>query len=233
MTDGFPNKPRILRGAFVEFGLTIPPLVVVFQFNPLQLTRSRSLTFAAPAAETGGSAAPLRTIRQFHGTFSDLTELQKQQMVTVQEQSIGFDLRLDATDRLDEEDAITENFGIGPQIATLELMVHPKSESLVGGALAKLLGRPDGFSFTRSANPPLILFVFGRKRVLPVNINSMTITETEFSSDLNPVRATVGVNLTVIEGKSVPYLYSKAMTEAMSALNLAGIADVANVVIPG
>jgi hypothetical protein len=233
MTDGFPNKPRILRGAFVEFGLTIPPLVVVFQFNPLQLTRSRSLTFAAPAADTGGSSAPMRTIRQFHGTFSDLTDLQKQQLVTVQEQSIGFDLRLDATDRLNEEDAITENFGIAPQIATLELMVHPKAESLLGGALAKLLGRPDGFSFTRSANPPLVLFVFGRKRVLPVNINSMTITETEFSADLNPVRATVGVNLTVIEGRSVPYLYSKAMTEAMSALNLAGIADVANVVFPG
>ena len=30
MTDGFPNKPRILRGAFVEFGLSLPPLVVFF-----------------------------------------------------------------------------------------------------------------------------------------------------------------------------------------------------------
>jgi hypothetical protein len=233
MTDGLPNRPRILRGAFVEFGLTIPPLMVVFQFNPLQLTRSRTLSFAAPAADTAGSAAPQRTIRQFHGTFSDLTDLREQQLVTVQEQSIGFDLRLDASDRLDEEDALTEDLGIAPQIATLELMVQPKSESLVGGALATLLGRPDGFSFTRSANPPLILFVFGRKRVLPVNVNSMTITETEFSADLDPVRATVGVNLTVIEGRSVPYLYSRAMTEAMSALNLAGIADVANVVLPG
>ena len=44
----------------------------------------------------------------------------------------------------------------------------------------------------------------------------MNITETEFSTDLNPVRATVAVSLTVIEGKSVPYLYSKAMVEAMS-----------------
>ena len=78
-----------------------------------------------------------------------------------------------------------------------------------------------------------MLFVFGRKRVLPVNITSMNITETEFSPDLNPVRATVAVSLTVIEGKSVPYLYSKAMTEAMSALNLANITDAANVVIPG
>ena len=78
-----------------------------------------------------------------------------------------------------------------------------------------------------------MLFIFGRKRVLPVNINSLNITETEFSTDLNPIRATVAVNLTVIEGKNVPYSYSKAMTEAMSVLNLANLTDVANVVLPG
>jgi hypothetical protein len=239
MSDGFPNKPRILRGAFVEFGLSLPPLFVVFQFNPVQLTRNRGLTFSFPGtpsqpAAGGGQApaAPPRTLRQFHGDFSNLLDLQKQQLVTVQEQTIGFDIRLDATDRLDEGDTITEQFGIAPQLSTLELMVYPKEESLLGAAVSALLGKPKGFSFTRGANPPLVLFVFGRKRVLPVNINSMNITETEFSTDLNPIRATVAVNLTVIEGKSVPYLYSKAMTEAMSVLNLANIADIANVAVP-
>jgi hypothetical protein len=240
MPDGFPNKPKILRGAFVEFGLSLPPLVVVFQFNPLQLTRNRSLTFTVPnpPPPPPGSAAPVsqtqtRTLRQFHGLFSNLLDLQKQQLVTVQEQSINFDIRLDATDKLNDRDTITEQFGIAPQIATLELMVYPKDESLLGAVVSALLGKPQGFSFTRGANPPLILFIFGRKRVLPVNINSMNITETEFSTDLNPIRATVAVNLTVIEGKSVPYLYSKAMTEAMSLLNLANIASIANVVVPG
>jgi hypothetical protein len=238
VSDGFPNKPKILRGAFVEFGLSLPPLVVVFQFNPLQLTRNRGLTFAVPnppatKGTAAASAAPRRTLREYHGQFSSLLDLQKQQLVTVQEQTIGFELRLDATDKLDAEDTITEQFGIAPQISTLELMTYPKDESLIGGALATLLQKPDGFSFTRSANPPLILFIFGRKRVLPVNINSLNVTETEFSADLNPIRATVAVSLTVIEGKSVPYVYSKAMTEAMSALNLANLADIANVVVPG
>jgi hypothetical protein len=240
MSDGFPNKPKILRGAFVEFGLSLPPLVVVFQFNPLQLTRNRSLTYAVPnppAPPKGGapaaSVAQTRTLRQFHGQVSDLLDLQKQQVVTVQEQTIGFDIRLDATDRLNDRDTITQQFGIAPQLATLELMVYPKEESLLGQLVSTLLGKPEGFSFTRGANPPLILFIWGRKRVLPVNINSMNITETEFSTDLNPIRATVAVNLTVIEGKSLPYLYSKAMTEVMSVLNLANITDVANVVIPG
>jgi hypothetical protein len=240
MTDGFPNKPRILRGAFVEFGLSLPPLFVAFQFNPVQLSRNRSLTFTFPGAPDPSApgagaapAAPPRTLRQFHATIPDLIDLQKQQLVTVQEQTIGFEIRLDATDRLDNGDTITEQFGIAPQLSTLELMMYPKDENQVGAAVTALLGDPPGFSFTRNANPPMILLVFGRKRVLPVNINSMNVTETEFSTDLNPIRATVAVNLTVIEGKSVPFLYSKAMTEAMSALNLANIADIADLAIPG
>jgi hypothetical protein len=236
MSDGFPNKPKILRGAFVEFGLSLPPLVVVFQFNPLQVTRNRGLTYSFPGASAAAGAqapaVPQRTLRQFHGEFSNLLDLQKQQLVTVQEQVIGFDIRLDASDKLNEGDAITEQFGIAPQISTLELMVHPKAESLLGAAVGALLGKPRGFSFTRSPNPPLVLLVFGRKRVLPVNINSMNITETEFSTDLNPIRATVAVSLTVIEGRSVPYMYSKAMTEVMSMVNLANISDIANVVVP-
>jgi hypothetical protein len=225
MPDGFPNKPKILRGAFVEFGLSLPPLVVVFQFNPVQLTRNRSLSFARPAAAKTGN------LREFHGPFKNLLDLQKQQLVTVQEQSINFDIRLDATDRLDEGNTIAEQFGIAPQIATLEQMVYPKDESLIGEVLSLL--SPKAFSFTRRANPPLILFIFGRKRVLPVNINSLNITETEFATDLNPIRASVAVSLTVIEGKSVPYLYSKALIEAMSVLNLANIPDIENVMIPG
>jgi len=239
MSDGFPNKPRILRGAFVEFGLSLPPLAVVFQFNPLQLTRNRSLTFTAPntqnpvPGQAGQAAAPQRTLRQFHGQFSNLLDLQKEQLVTVQEQTIGFDIRLDASDKLDAGDPVTEQFGIAPQIATLELMVYPKDESVLVGVLSTLLGKSAGFSFTRSANPPLILFIFGRKRVLPVNITSMNITETEFSADLNPIRASIAVSLTVIEGKSVPYLYSKAMTEAMSTVNLVNITDIGNIMLPG
>lgn len=234
MTDGFPNKPKILRGAFVEFGLSLPPLVVVFQFNPVQLTRNRSLQFGFPGKQPTAGTTPQRTLRTFHGEKgnNNLLGLQKNQLVTVQEQTIGFDIRLDATDRLDDGDFLTEQFGIAPQIATLEQMVLPKEEGLLG-TLTNLLGKKVGFSLTRNANPPIVLFVFGRKRVLPVNINTMNITETDFSTDLNPVRATVAVSLTVIEGGNIPYEYSKAMTEAMSVLNLANIADIANVGLPG
>ena len=39
------NRPRILHGAFVEFGLSVPPLFVVFQFNPVELSRTRNVSF--------------------------------------------------------------------------------------------------------------------------------------------------------------------------------------------
>jgi len=246
MSGGFTNKPKILRGAFVELGLSIPPLVVIFQYNPVQLSRTRSISYSVPGKETRESRnrAAGRTreeeywlpLREFHGReeYVDPFLLQKEQQVAVQEENISFEIRLDATDKLNEGDALTEQFGIAPQLATLELMVHPKSESLLGAAVDALLGLgSEGFSFTKSTNPPMILFIWGLKRVLPVNINSMSITETEFSTNLDPIRATVAISMTVIEGKNPPYMYSKAMKEVMSVLNLANIGDVANVVIPG
>ena len=228
MTDGFPNRPKILRGALVEFGLSLPPLFVVFQFNPVQLTRNRSLSYSAPAGGQGGS------LRDFHQRFEgSLTELRDAQQVVVAEEAIGLEIRLDATDRLDDGDPVTEQFGISPQLSTLELMVHPKDESLIGQAVGALLGSSGGFSFTKRPNPPLTLFVWGRKRVLPVNIASLNITELLYGPDLNPTRATATLGLTVIEGQSLPYLYSKAMKEAMSVLNLANVASLADVVVPG
>lgn len=241
MSDGFRNKPKILRGAFVEYSLSIPPLIVVFQFNPVQLTRNRSLSFSVPRnlQEEAWGESRMISLRDFHHrefpNEDKLLAIRNQQQVTVQEESISFEIRLDATDKLNEGDTITEQFGITPQLATLELMVHPKSEGLRGSALDDLLNLSGsgGFSFTETQKPPMILFIWGRKKVLPVNINSMNLTETEFSTDLNPVRATASVSLTVIEGKNIPYTYTKAMMETMSVLNLAHKSEITEVVVPG
>jgi hypothetical protein len=233
MPGGFRNQPKVLRGAFVEYGLSVPPLIVLFQFNPLQLSRRRSQWFSVPASEQ--ERGERRTLRDFHQDprFEDLTKLRDAQQVTVQPESLGFEIRLDATDKLNEGDAITEQFGIAPQLSTLELMVLPKSESIFGQVIDALL--PGGFSFTCTQKPPMVLFIWGRKRVLPVNINSMNITETEFSADLHPIRATVDVDLTIIEGPNAAYMYSKALKETMSGLHLANLrlADIQDVVIPG
>ena len=52
----FPIRPKLLRGAFVEYGLSLPPLLFAFQFNPETLTRGRTATFLqSPGAGGTGS----------------------------------------------------------------------------------------------------------------------------------------------------------------------------------
>ncbi len=237
MPGGFRNQPKIQRGAFVEYGLSIPPLAVVFQFNPLELSRSRSQSFSVPSWALN-EEYHLLSLREFHQRFADLTELREAQDVKVEPESLSFDIRLDATDRLNDGDAQTGLFGIAPQLATLELLMEPKSESELGAVVDDVrqqLGRggKPGFTFTGTSKPPMVLFIWGFKRVLPVNINSMQITETEFSPLLAPTRATVAVNLTVIEGVNAPYRYSKVMKEVMSAQQLASSRETIEMVIPG
>jgi hypothetical protein len=57
MPGGFTNKPKILRGAFVEFGPSVPPLVVPFQFNPEELARNRRLTHKAKGQKAESTSA--------------------------------------------------------------------------------------------------------------------------------------------------------------------------------
>jgi hypothetical protein len=252
-----PLRPKTLRGAFVEYGISLPPLMVVFQFNPEELTRRRSLRFAAegetvicdpPEGETEESrerrvVRRQTSLREFHNqdfrdedgkNVEDLMAIQDRQQVSIQEESISFDIRLDASDDLADGSPLAVALGIAPRLATLELMTHPKGDSLLGAAVDKLLKLDEnGFSFTKKPNPPIMLFIWGLGNVLPVNIDSLSITETEFSRWLMPTRATVSVSLTVIEGKSIPYMYSKAVKEATSLINLANITDVAKVVVPG
>lgn len=247
MADGFPNKPKILRGAFMEYGLSIPPLFVVFQFNPEQLTRNRSLSYSAEGSHfvcppCEGQTQPRifnqqQTLRGYHQREfpdqDDLIAIRDGQQVSIEEESISFDIRLDASEKLNDGDPITGLFGLSPQISTLESMVSPKSDTPFG-AIADLLGigGSEGHSFSRSERPPMVLFIWGLKRILPVNITSMNITETEFSTSLNTTRATVSVSLQVIEGKNLPYAYTAAAREVMTALNLVNIADIANIAIP-
>jgi len=233
MPSGFSNQAKILRGAFVEFGVSLPPLIVVFQFNPLTITRTRTATINQGDTPGKNRASNEDFIKQICADKL-LKDLRNGQILAAKQQTLSFDIRLDATDKLNDGDTITEQFGIAPQLSTLELMMLPKSQSLLGGAVAALLGgSTKSFSFADSEkNPPVILFIWGRKKVMPVNITNMTIKEEEFSIDLNPIRATVTVSLEAIEGPNAPFLYTKALTEVMSLLNLANIGDLANTITP-
>jgi hypothetical protein len=235
---GFTNQPKILKGAFVEFGISLPPLIVVFQFNPVTITRSRAATPITPATQQasrgsqGASGGLISALGASGG--SSLVKFRNGQTLNVQREKVSFDVRLDASDKLNDGDGLTEQFGISPQLATLEAMMLPKSQSLLGGAISALLGASASkfLCIESIQDPPIILWVWGRKKIVPVNILSMQIREDEFSVDLNPRRAVIGVQLEVIEGPNIPYLYSKAMQEVMSVLNLANIGDLSKTMVP-
>lgn len=221
----FPIRPdSLLRGAFVEYGLSLPPLAFAFQFNPETLSRNRTATFQASCADgdstgTGGPCSEASEAEQ----RSRLAE------VSVTAETIGLTLQLDATDDLNNGDGLAQQFGIGPQLSVLELMIYPKTDQLFGLPLGNLLGGSDQFGAAKAKFLPILLFIWGRKRVLPVVMTSLQITEQEFFPDLNPKRAQVAVQLQVLEGFNPPYLYTHGWRMALAAMNLANVGDLLSV----
>lgn len=219
MSD-FVLRPSVLRGAFVEYGLSLPPLLFAFQFNPETLTRSRTASYTPAGADGSGTGCREGNEAQQRACMSQ---------VQVSEESISLTLTLDATDDLNDSRTIAGEFGIGPQLSVLELMIYPKTDQLFGFPIGNLLGGSDQFGAAQAKTIPILLFVWGRKRVMPVVMTSLQITEQEYFPDLNPKRAQVAVQLKVLEGFNPPYLYSHGWRTALAAMNLANLGDFLNV----
>jgi hypothetical protein len=140
-------------------------------------------------------------------------------------------LEIDATDQLEDplpSHPDTLAFGIGPQLAALELLVYPFSDQLL----------ENFFTFgTAKKVPenqlPAVLFVWGPARLLPVRLISLSISEEAFDQLLNPIRATVTVSMKVLTEKDLEkvntpiagvvkkaYKYTRGLREGMARLNL-------------
>jgi hypothetical protein len=202
-----------LKGAFLSFGgglLGVLPNIVVFQFNPTQVTRTPSLPQPPPACDNSGTTDAL-------------------QQPCLPGETMSFTLRLDASELLAQSNPIAAASGILPTLSALELLMVPTSAMSIN--LASLAGGAGGSSpYQLPPNKlPSVLFFWGPFRIVPVAITSMTITETEYDVLLNPVRADVSVNLQVLipaqlSGDTIAngaYKYSQGVKEVMAALNLA------------
>jgi hypothetical protein len=165
----------------VRAGIVIDPdrgeaqRVIVLQFNPDTL--ERSLAPQASGAEQGDRTEALRLKGPAIETWK-------------------FTAELDASDQPE----LPAEFGIHPQLATLEMLVNPTSGQLKNKqALARL-----GTLEIIPVETPLTLFVWGARRVIPVRLTELTITEEAFDADLNPYRATVGIGLRVLSVNDLP-----------------------------
>ena len=93
-----------------------------------------------------------------------------------------------------DRNPLTKQFGIHPQLAALETIVHPASSQLLANnSLAK-----SGVLQIAPVEAPLLLFVWSRSRIMPVRVTEFSITEEAFDLNLNPIRAKVSIGMRVL-----------------------------------
>jgi hypothetical protein len=184
-TTGYPRAPRMLRGGLVRLDPLARSIVdvVVFQYNPDTLTRT--LAPRAMSGEPGDRQEVLRLTGPPHET-------------------IKFDAEIDATDQLadptDAANAPVATEGLLPAIATLERLITPTAQELL--ATDSLYGQ--GMLEVAPMEAPLTVLVWGSKRVVPVLISSLSLTEEAFDPKLQPIRVKASLECKVLTTSDLP-----------------------------
>lgn len=198
-----------MRGFLVEYGMTMPPLMLSFQFNPQSLTRNRSITLtlgSTPATRGGYDfALPTETTRVAQG-------------VMVEPESFDLEILVDATDRMNDGDVIAQSMGIQPELDTLRSMVEPKVQGPGGVQILAGLGFGGSRAFQHSQSASVLLLIWG-VHVLPVFLKSIEVAESAHLPTLLPYRATVKLSLQVIEGNNPFYSVERVRQTIGAAIN--------------
>ena len=111
-----------LKGAFLSFGASLLgalPNIVVFQFNPVEVTRTP-------------------TVAEFAPPFTDTGSINAREQASPPGESITFTVKVDASDQLAQKNKIAAASGILPMLSALELLMVPKSQLAIN--LVKLDG---------------------------------------------------------------------------------------------
>jgi hypothetical protein len=169
----FSGSPRLIKGALIGVDPFNPlASIVVFQYNPDTMTRR--LEPRGPTAEGE------------RGEAARLTGPPKE--------TITLSVEIDATDQLETVNPITVATGVSPTLAALEMMLYPKSAQVIANAVLSAVGMVE----VLPAPGPMILFIWGPTRVLPVRLSSLSITEEAYDTLLNPTRAKADLSLAVL-----------------------------------
>jgi hypothetical protein len=198
MTDGYSRSPRLLKGALVEFSSRFIgpiPNIIIFQYNPEKLSRSLK-PWQPPSSESEGGDESEEQPPQVSG-ISLAQPFDPNETFTLS-------LELDATDALEvpESHPVAVISGIADRIAAMEMLLYPDREGgglgeLVG-AIGDALGGAGGDEEEPRYSVPIVLFVWGPGRILPVRLTSFSVDEEAFSTTLYPIRAKVSIGLRVV-----------------------------------
>ncbi len=169
----FSGSPRLQKGAIVGLDPANPlASIIVFQYNPDTLTRTLT-------AQTAGGEGDKGEAMRLKGP---------------PQETIKLDVEIDAADQLEQAKPPATTMGIYPALASLEMLLYPKSSLVIANEVMSRLGIIEVIA----PEAPLTLFVWGASRVLPVRLTSFTITEEAFDPNLNPIRAKVNLELRVL-----------------------------------
>ena len=197
------------KGVLFEYGLSLPPLALVFDFNPQDISRTRTVTIRtgdAPGARRGFDfLSPLETGRVAQG-------------VELAAESFSIKILLDATDKMADGDPIAAAFGVQPQIDTLRSMLEPKAQGPGGLQVLSSLGGGGARAFERSESASVLIFAWGLQ-FLPVFLTGVAQKEALHLPSLHPYRAEIDLTMQVIESNNPFTTADKIRQTAMTALN--------------
>jgi hypothetical protein len=204
----FPGSPKLTKGAIIGID-PLNPLasVIIFQYNPKQLSRQLQ-------ARTAGQAGAQTEALRLAGPPTET--------ITISE------LELDAADQLEKGDDIAANMGIYPQLSALEMLLYPKSTVVIANTALLAAGTIE----VLQPEAPLTLFIWGVKRVLPVRITGFTVNEIQYDPHLNPTVATLNLSMSVLSYQDFPVThagYYLFLTHQVVKETMAVIGSVGNV----
>ncbi len=203
----FPGSPKVLKGAIVGIDIFNPiSSVAIFQYNPEQITRSLDPQYSDAGA---GRSEALR-------------------LQGPPRETISANVNIDLIDQMEQGESGPLGGGIAGQLAAIEMLVYPKSILVAANQIALATGTMEVIPPTA----PLTLFIYGWKRVVPVKMASISITETAHDPSLNPIRAEVGLSMTVLTYNDLPFThpgYWSFLAHQVIKETLATVASVNNI----
>jgi hypothetical protein len=173
----FPNSPRLLKGGLVLLDPQTERVqrVISLQYNPDSLSRSLQ-------------------VKSIEGGESDRSQALR--LTGPPTETIKLEAEIDAADQLEfpERNPTVTQYGIYPHLAALESIVYPTNRQLQNQNRLAQAGKLE----IAPIEAPLTLFVWSKRRVLPVRITEFSVTEEAFDPDLNPLRAKVSLGMRVL-----------------------------------
>ncbi len=170
----------LAKAALISFagGFLGPiPDIIVFQYNPAELTRS----LQQKRAPTCGTGEPTQAEAfRVDGPPSET--------ITLKAEFDGDDMAMDGN-------PVTPLVGVRASLAALELLLYARDQQ----NLFNILSGPSSGQDVPPDQLPIVLFAWGPGRVLPVRLTAMTIREQEFDLLLNPIRAEVDLTLEILK----------------------------------